>query len=279
MFLKFDTYRAKITKLLNHGLIEVQFLDYGNREVIPYINTRTLTNNILAVAPQSKDFILAQATLPSTNDQFVDQINNEIRYLDMQWTKLAQVGSFELIQLFLNGHDLTTQLASRHLVLPIPLATQQMMLNTYISPIPPIQVSPIPIHIPQPIQSCAAPPAPQALTSYKAHKLEPGTEHAVYVSYVTDGPLQFSVQLQKMEPALAKLMGELNSMMLHPIEDNVLPGLVCVARCLEDDYICRAVVTSIIDGQFKVVHDNLQKNNKLYATFSRFITSILEISK
>lgn len=68
---------------------------------------------------------------------------------------------------------------------------------------------------------------------------------------MNEGPTLFSVQLQQSEPILAKLMTEINAINLRMLEDIPLPGTICLARCLEDGNVCRAVVTNEVDNQFK----------------------------
>lgn len=154
------------------------------------------------------------------------------------------------------NEDIALSLIARRLVLSISLHTQEMILHSYLS-----RSQGVPAAIPASIPADIVPSIPLAmhqpltqptLLNYKALTLEPASEHAVYVSYVSDGPLQFSVQLKKMEDTLVKLMNELDKMALQPLEETVIPGTVCVAKCMEDGYFCRAVVTSMVDSQYKV---------------------------
>ncbi|CAH2004813.1 unnamed protein product [Acanthoscelides obtectus] len=105
-------------------------------------------------------------------------------------------------------------------------------------------------------QQQASPTSPSNIPTltYKACTLEPGKVYPVYVSYVNDGPCHFSVQLKQMEDYLVKLMKDINSITLRPLEDVPIPGTVCLARCEEDNNICRAVVTNEVDNQFKVFY-------------------------
>lgn len=212
--------------------------------------------SVMTIPPQAKEFILALVTHIGTtwDDNTLAVINAEIRYVEMHYSVIAQVGPYTLIRL-LNGNndDVALNFISRRLVLSISLHTQEMMLHSYLSRsqnIPPVSVVTTPTQLPV---STVQPSSP-TLLNYKAITLEPGSEHAVYVSYVSDGPLQFSVQLKRMEDTLAKLMSELDKMTLQPLEETVIPGTVCVAKCIEDGYICRAVVTSMVDSQYKVIN-------------------------
>lgn len=260
--------RARVTNtsLLHQGLVEVHFIDYGNREFLPFIDTRLMTDaalkHIMAIPPQAKEFILALVTHCGSawDENTLAIINAEIRYVEMHYSIAAQVGPFTLIRL-LNGNndDLALNIISRRLVLSISLHTQEMILHSYLSRTQTVASNPLNMIQPNvvPQQTVLPPASPQSQSTptflnYKALTLEPGSEHAVYVSYVSDGPLQFSVQLKRMEDTLAKLMNELDKMQLQPLEETVIPGTVCVAKCMEDGYFCRAVVTSMVDSHYKV---------------------------
>lgn len=224
--------------------------------------TDTALKPVMAIPPQAKEFILALVTHTGTtwDDNTLSIINAEIRYVEMYYNIVAQVGAYTLIRL-VNGNndDIGLNLISRRLVLSISLHTQEMILHSYLSrsqtavPTPITPPLPLQQQQQQTVQFQQSPqPSTPTLLNYKAITLEPGSEHAVYVSYVSDGPLQFSVQLKKMEDTLAKLMNELDKMHLQPLEETIIPGTVCVAKCMEDGYFCRAVVTSMVDSQYKV---------------------------
>lgn len=209
---------------------------------------------IMSIPPQAKEFILALVTHPGGNtwdENTLAIINAEIRYVEMHYTIIAQIGPYNLIRLIsANNDDLALNFISRRLVNSISLHTQEMILHSYLSRIQNVLTSPPPPQ-PPPQEIQQSQPSP-TLLNFKAITLEPNSEHAVYVSYVSDGPLQFSVQLKKMEDTLAKLMNELDKMQLQPLDETVIPGTVCVAKCMEDGYFCRAVVTSMVDSQYKV---------------------------
>ncbi|KAL1491704.1 hypothetical protein ABEB36_012262 [Hypothenemus hampei] len=133
---------------------------------------------------------------------------------------------------------------------PIPIHAQQAVLLS-MSLQNKQQVQPQPQIVPI-LQSQVAPPP--EINTYKACTLEPNQHYAVYVSFVNDGPTHFSVQLQQSEQTLVKLMKDINGIDLRMIEDVPLPGAICLARCLEDNNVCRAVVTNEVDNQFKVFY-------------------------
>lgn len=217
--------------------------------------------DIMAIPPQVKEFILAHVTHPGSawDDNTISLINSEIRYAEMHCILIGQVGPYSLIRLLnSSGDDVALNFISRRLLLSVSLHTQQMILHSYtgrnsvsLSPLPNTPVQSTPPMVLQSTPSQSIPTTP-TLLSYKALSLEPGSQHAIYVSYVSDGPLQFSVQLRKMEDTLAKLMNELHVIALEPLDEIPIPGTVCVARCEEDNYLCRAVVTSMVDSLYKV---------------------------
>lgn len=212
--------------------------------------------HIMTIPPQAKDFILGSITHygATWDDQILTIINSEIRYVEMYYQILNEVGLYKVIRLSTgNNDDIAMNYVMRKMVQSLSPATQDMMLLSYSKRIE----QQMAVVAPPPRSSTTVSPPSQivstpTLLSYKSATLEPGSEHAVYVSYVSDGPLQFSVQLRRFEDTLAKLMTELSRMQLQPFEEVVLPGTVCVARCMEDGYFCRAVVTSTVDSQYKV---------------------------
>lgn len=249
-------YRARIINtnyFARGGLIEVLFIDYGNRDYVHYSTIRTmsvLSPALSSIHPQAKDYILANITHPSQtwSDQNFELISSEIRYLEFHLLILMQIGPYALIKLLRNNEDVALSLVSRGLAVTVSTQMQAIGLQNY-------------MHQPSTIVAAPNQTSPQqqmqnntpTILAYKTIPLEPGSEHAVFVSYVTDGPCLFSVQLKKMEDLLKKLMTEINSITLMPLEENPLPGTVCLAKSLEDGYICRAVVTNMVDEQFKVI--------------------------
>lgn len=245
----------------------MHFIDYGNREFLPFLQTRLMADaavkHIMSIPAQAREFILGSVTHHGStwDEKTLAVINTEIRYVEMYYAVTAHVGVYTMIRLSTgNNDDLALNFISRGLVQSIPPHTQEMMLHSYSNRSQQQQQQQQSVVAPASTPILATPSAsPQpvvvstpTLLTYKALTLEPCSEHAVYVSYVSDGPLHFSVQLKKMEDTLAKLMNELDKMHLQPFEETVIPGTVCVAKCMEDGYFCRAVVTSMVDSQYKV---------------------------
>ena len=128
-------YRARVTglDLIHQNLVEVLFIDYGNKDVVKCINTRDISAvapRLLSIPPQAREFILANVSLPyNATENHMSLINEVIRYLDVQMITLFDVG-YLLISLFINKQDVTITLLERGLVVPIILETQKLMLYT-----------------------------------------------------------------------------------------------------------------------------------------------------
>jgi hypothetical protein len=237
-------YRARVTSLnfLHNRYIEVNFVDYGHKDVVPITNIRSLEGfetSFISISPQATSFLLAEAVCPrgEWNDAYLDEICKEVRYTEVNFSIIAQVTKHYLVRLFVGVNDLAIILISKGLMRHTSLTTQEAVLLSMM-----------------PRTSLQQPPVQQNIVTYKAFTLEPGSQYEVYVSYVTDGPCNFSIQLKQSEEVLGKLMKEINSMTLTPVEGIPIPGTVCLARCMEDGHICRAVVTNEVDGQYKVFY-------------------------
>ncbi|XP_063903150.1 maternal protein tudor isoform X3 [Zophobas morio] len=229
--------------LLQLKYIEVNFVDYGHKDIVPVSNIRSLEgfeNSFVSIQPQAGSFLLAEAVCPrgEWNDAYLDEICKEIRYSEVNFSIVAQVTKHFLVRLFVGVNDLAIILISKGLMRHTSLTTQEAVLLSMMPRTPTAQQA----------------SSQQNIATYKAFTLEPGSQYEVYVSYVTDGPCNFSIQLKQSEEVLAKLMKEINCMTLTPIEGIPLPGTVCLARCMEDAHICRAVVTNEVDGQYKVFY-------------------------
>lgn len=237
-------YRSRIINLnyLPSRYIEVNFIDYGHRDIVPVSNIRFLEGFDPAfsnIPAQAASFVLAEAVCArgEWDEMQLEEIRTEIRYCEVHYNIIAQVGSHFLVKIFVRGADLSLLLISKGYLRHTTIATQEAVILSMM-----------------PKTAVVQPTPQQNIATYKAYSLEAGCQYEVYVSFVTDGPCNFSVQLKQSEEVLAKLMKEINSMTLNPIEDIPIPGTVCLARCMEDGHICRAVVTNEVDGQFKVIY-------------------------
>ncbi|XP_031343313.1 maternal protein tudor-like isoform X2 [Photinus pyralis] len=274
-------YRARVTNVssLYQNFVEVHFVDYGNKDIVPTSVLRSgaeLSNILVTVPPQAHEFVLANVTHVghAWEARTIALISDEIRYMNLQFIPVQQINPYlTLIKLFKNGEDYALSLFNRGYVLCMANVSQTMILQSINSTppptvnqtrvaLPPPQIPPgIPTQMPQVAVPVAAPSQPTlpvqnttTLLTFKGHTITPGTDHQVYVSYVSDGPCHFSVQLQRLEENLAKLMRELNRMELQPLEEHPLPGTVCLAKCVEDNNICRAVITSMSNNEAKVFY-------------------------
>lgn len=169
--------------------------------------------------------------------QLLGEISRELRHSQVSFTVIAQVAKHYLVRLVYGSNDIALALISRGLMRHTSLTTQEAVL---------LSMMPQTARLQTPVVQ------QQKIATFKASSLQPGKEYEVYVSFVADGPCHFYVQLKQSEELLAKLMKEINSMDLTPMEEVPLPGTVCLARCLDDGHICRAVVTNDVDGSFKV---------------------------
>lgn len=137
---------------------------------------------------------------------------------------MSHIDQCILVKLYLNGEDVAQSLFNQGTVLSIATIAQQLQLQQLaqgqllapppMSPKTPVQV----------VQQQVLETAP--LPSFKSVTLEPGSQHSVYVAYVSDGPLLFSVQLVKIESTLHRLMQSLSLMPLKPLDVDPIPGTV-----------------------------------------------------
>ncbi|KAL3281928.1 hypothetical protein HHI36_005131 [Cryptolaemus montrouzieri] len=237
-------YRSRITSiaLLSDGMVEVNFLDYGNKDTVPAVNLRSLeyfNPSFISLPPLSSPFILAETVCigGEWNDRIIEQISKEIRYIETNYLVVAQAVKYYFIKIFVRDIDLGLHLVKQNLMQHTSVQTQEAVLLAMIP------------RAPHPVASTN-----HSLLQYKSFTLEPNSQHEVYVSYITDGPCHFSVQLKKYESSLVQLMREINSISLKPLEELPIPGTVCLAKCIEDNHICRAVVTSEVDSQYKLFY-------------------------
>ncbi|KAJ8954517.1 hypothetical protein NQ318_000749 [Aromia moschata] len=246
---KYFQKQARITNIafLREGFVEVSFVDYGNRDVVPYANIRSLQNfpsSFISIPPLATGFIFAEAHCPGGgewNDTIFENISKEIKYREVQCTLLIQATQYFLIKIFIGGTDLCGMLISRGFMQPISLQAQQAVLLSMSMQR-------------QAVSAQSVAPTSAGINTYKACTLEPGCQYPVYVSYVNDGPCHFSVQLKQSEEILVMLMNDINNITLRLLEDIPIPGTICLSRCQEDGNVCRAVVTNEVDNQFKVFY-------------------------
>lgn len=251
-------YRARITNNDSRcqGTVEVNFIDFGNRDMVPIANLRSIdcfNATFITLPPLALPFILSEVIClgGEWNEVTLDHISRQVRYMEVHYTVVSTHLGYTIIKIFVDNKDLALHLVGNKLMQSVSLENQESLLNEMI-----------------PRAAQVMPPPDQSLLQYKSVTLEPNTRHEVYVSYITDGPCHFSVQLKKSEGILAQLMREINSIPLKPFEELPIPGTVCLAKCIEDSHICRAVITSEVDNQYKV-------SSKEYLFFSQYFLKFL----
>ncbi|XP_046422936.1 maternal protein tudor isoform X1 [Neodiprion fabricii] len=114
--------------------------------------------------------------------------------------------------------------------------------------IPPVTAPP-PASAPAP----APAPTPEALV-FKSRVLDVGSMHDVYVSFVEDGPMKFSVQVKSTAQILTQLMADVNNHPTAPLQEPPLPGSVCLGRYSLEGVLCRAVVMSVMEQKCKLFY-------------------------
>lgn len=341
-------YRAQITSLrhIMTKTIEVKFIDYGNLELISIQNIRLMENvpnGLISIKPQAMDFILSGAIHIHQNwdEKSLHFVHTEIAYIELKCTLLGAINNYRFIKVLFHDNDLADYLVQKGIAMPIPLASQELLVNDMKSSLPinqipemyqqiqrqpafqpqivsqpqigcqPQMVSQPPqmisqSHIVSQPQILSQPqivaPQPQIMTSqlqsqpvssmspkatpelcnFKTLPLEPNSEHNVYVSYVEDGPYLFSVQLQSMEDALTNLMLDMNTITDPlPLSESPLPGCPCMARCMEDNTLCRAVVINLVQDKCKTYyvdfgnHDVLPFSNIFQIPFKYILPKVM----
>lgn len=265
-------YRAKITNVdsLHDGVVEVLFIDYGNTDIIPCKNIRTMapfSREFINIGPQAREFYLMNVTHIGTDwDQVVlDQIIQTFRYVDLAIDECIQIASNFLIRLVQNGQEISSLMQQAGYAVHVPTHIQQSLMQKSL-----IQKMQEPPQLRQPRlheqQMQQQPPyspnqynmqqqlARPTILTFKSTPLDTNSEHEIYVSYVTDGPLLFSIQLRKVEEHLRTLMDEINTVPLQPFGDTPAPSAMCLVKSMEDGYICRGVVTNMVDGEYKIYY-------------------------
>ncbi|KAL5285683.1 TDRD6 family protein [Megaselia abdita] len=91
------------------------------------------------------------------------------------------------------------------------------------------------------------------LSTYKSTSVTMHTEYDVLVCNIEDGPKLFSVQLLPSLDCLKKMMLDLETIHLVPV-DNIDIGTACLARYSYDSCIYRAVVTAIRSNECSVAY-------------------------
>lgn len=251
-------YRAQVRNLNTQipGKVEVRFIDYGNIELIDISNIRLFDQHSLRltqIPPQASEFILAFVVHVHNNwdETSLSIVHQEIAYTELKTLIISVVDNFyKLVKVMFHETDLASYLTSKGITIPLPTEQQELYLRNVVVG---QRINPIQSHV----------RSGELLFTYKPTLLQPNSEHMVYVSYVEDGPDLFSIQLQSMEDALEKLMNEINQLNLIPLKEPPVPGYPCMARCLEDNTVCRAVVINLVGDKCKTYYVDFGNTDNL----------------
>ncbi|KAI4503981.1 hypothetical protein M0802_000452 [Mischocyttarus mexicanus] len=282
-------YRARVCNINPDGKVVLQFIDYGNIEVLPQHEVYLLRNipgseTLQSFPPVAYEFTLANVA-PINNvwdNEIIETIKKILRYNEYKACCLSNAGNHTFIKLYFNNEDFAELLVKRHMALDAKMQDlfrlrriQQMsayqmqdrrMINdiciraqsnpnsTYhTNQIQGTWRNVLPPYNAQPHKLVSHVPVQEALV-FKSRVLEVGSKYQVYVSYVEDGPQKFSIQIRSMSEVLSKLMGDINSHPTEPLQEPPLPGSVCLGRYTEDKVLCRAVVMAVMKNKCKLYY-------------------------
>ncbi|XP_015178527.1 PREDICTED: maternal protein tudor isoform X2 [Polistes dominula] len=281
-------YRARICNIYPDGKVLVQFIDYGNVEVLSQREVHLLRNipgseTLQSFPPVAYEFTLANVA-PINNvwdNEIIETINKILRYNEYKAYCLSNTGNHTFIKICYNNEDFAELLVKRHMALdvttqdsyrlrrvqpsPYQMQDRRMINDTSMR----TQTTPNSAYHATQDQSTwrnnptsynvqqqkpvSHPPVQEALV-FKSRVLEIGAKYQVYVSYVEDGPLKFSIQIQSTSDILSKLMGDINSHPTEPLQEPPLPGSVCLGRYTVDKVLCRAVVMAVMEHKCKLYY-------------------------
>lgn len=276
-------YRAKVINIRADGMVVLQFIDYGNIEVLPPKEVHLLENisgseSLQSFPPVAFEFTLMHV-LPVNNvwdNKVIESIKKTLWYNEYKILIHSVVNNHRLIKLWYNNEDFSELLIKRHMA--VRTTIQEMFRSKCVrqSQVPIYQQSKClisntcamtPVHdgnemhgFPRNVPLCCAAQKHMMQSSlqealvFKSRVLDVPSKHDVYVSFVEDGPHKFSVQLQSTSQILSMLMREINSHPLEPLQEPPLPGSVCLGRYTQDKVLCRAVVMSVMENKCKLYY-------------------------
>lgn len=281
-------YRARVIKPvdISGGHVAVQFIDYGNTEVVSFRDIRSLEGSLLtrlaSVGDNATEFLLAGVVpvADAWDEKSLAFIRQALCYEELKAFVVAQIANKRLIRVFYNNEDFSQILIASKVGLAIHINAQQMLAEGYYnwdsipSQFPGFTVPP-PTRMLGQLQGQAVtvPPVTEVRMESYSHQmpgsipsvqetvriftspvLELNSEHMVYVSHVEDGPSSFAVQLQAAEGMLSTVMNEINTAPAVPLTQPLMPGSVCLGRFMEDLTLCRAVVTAVLDDKCRLYY-------------------------
>nr|XP_034196257.1 maternal protein tudor-like isoform X2 [Osmia lignaria]XP_034196258.1 maternal protein tudor-like isoform X2 [Osmia lignaria] len=274
-------YRARVINIQPDGMVVLQFIDYGNIEVLPpqeihLLDTIPGSESLKSFPPVAFDFALMNV-LPINDvweNKIIESIKKSLWYNEYKILIGSVVNNYRFIKLWYNNEDFSELLIKKHMAIGATL--HDMFRPKCIQQPPPSNcptMTPIDnmnllrsdgneMHRYQPnVPLCCATlqkqmmqaPVQEALV-FKSRVLDVPSKHDVYVSFVEDGPHKFSVHLISTSEILRVLMREINAHPLKPLQEPPLPGSVCLGRFTQDKVLCRAVVMSVTDSKCKLYY-------------------------
>ncbi|XP_047349819.1 maternal protein tudor-like isoform X3 [Vespa velutina] len=281
-------YRARVCNICPDGKVVLQFIDYGNIEILPQHEVYLLRNipgseTLQSFPPVAYEFTLANV-IPINNvwdNKTIETIKKILRYNEYKACCLSTVRNHTFIKLYYNNEDFGELLVKRHMAMDATI--QDLFRSRHIQ-----QISPYHMQDRRMInetristqsnsnpafntmqgqgtwQNVSTPyvqtqklvthtPVQEALV-FKSRVLDVGSKYHVYVSFVEDGPQKFSVQVQSTSEILTKLMRDINSHPTEPLQEPPLPGSVCLGRYTVDKVLCRAVVMAVMENKCKLYY-------------------------
>ncbi|KAL2735605.1 maternal protein tudor-like isoform X1 [Vespula squamosa] len=281
-------YRARVCNICPDGKVVLQFIDYGNIEILPQHEVYLLRNipgseTLQSFPPVAYEFTLANI-IPINNvwdNKTIETIKKILRYNEYKACCLSNVRNHTFIKLYYNNEDFGELLVKRHMAMDAtmqdlfrPRRIQEMssyhmqdrrMINearigTQSNPNSAFntmqgQGTWPNVSTPYVQSQKLVPHAPvQEALVFKSRVLDVGSKYHVYVSFVEDGPQKFSVQVQSTSEILTKLMRDINSHPMEPLQEPPLPGSVCLGRYTVDKVLCRAVVMAVMENKCKLYY-------------------------
>ncbi|KAL2729141.1 LOW QUALITY PROTEIN: maternal protein tudor-like isoform X1 [Vespula maculifrons] len=281
-------YRARVCNICPDGKVVLQFIDYGNIEILPQHEVYLLRNipgseTLQSFPPVAYEFTLANI-IPINNvwdNKTIETIKKILRYNEYKACCLSTVRNHTFIKLYYNNEDFGELLVKRNMAMDATM--QDLFRPRRIQQISPYHMQDrrminearigtqsnanpafntmqgqgawqnVSTPYVQPQKLVPHAPVQEALV-FKSRVLDVGSKYHVYVSFVEDGPQKFSVQVQSTSEILTKLMRDINSHPMEPLQEPPLPGSVCLGRYTIDKVLCRAVVMAVMENKCKLYY-------------------------
>ncbi|KAK7866892.1 hypothetical protein R5R35_001635 [Gryllus longicercus] len=260
-------YRARIADLsaIQQGFVRVNFIDYGNSDMVEISNIRSLqfiaSSPLCSVQNQATEFALAGVVPPmgvSWDQASVDFIREKLCYGEFRCAIVAQISGRRLITLYYHDTDFSEILIQKKLAIRITLHAQQAMfqnLQYQYSKASSYNYNVPPPTVPATYSSNAnllvktAAITKQESGVISAPILSVGSKYIVYISYVEDGPNLFAIQLKATENILQNMTQTFSHVPLKPFSQSPIPGSACVSLLPQAKVLCRAVVTNLMEKE------------------------------